>query len=490
MTTTSSTSASTTAITTSNAGSQITQALGTGLGVDTAALVESLVTAQFASKTQALTTNTAALTAQISEVSKLQSGITSFSSALTSLVRSGTLTTQPSSSNTAALTAATLPGATLPSLSSTVTVSRLASAQAATTAASFGTRTATVGTGNLTLTFGTATVSNGAQTGFAAGSAAPITIAIDSAHQTLEGIASAINAAKSGVTASIITDVDGTARLTIKGATGAANAFTLSGDTPALRAFNVGVGQSATTIGTSAANAALTVDGVAVERASNTVSDLITGVKLSLTGIGTTTLGTTRQIPDLSQAVSNFVETFNQVHAVVAEATDPATGTLKTDSATASLARSLSQLTSLKLTTNGAAGAPSTLAEIGVATKRDGTLTVNASILSAALDQYPDAVEAIFADGVGDSGHGINAALTAITSNATSTTTGLAASTTRYTAAQATITDQQTKLTTDEEATRTRLTAQFAASDAQVASYKSIQSFLTGQIAAWNKSSS
>ena len=35
---------------------------------------------------------------------------------------------------------------------------------------------------------------------------------------------------------------------------------------------------------------------------------------------------------------------------------------------------------------------------------------------------------------------------------------------------------------------RTQLTAQFAAMDARVAAYKSTQSFLTNQIAAWNKS--
>ncbi|MGC8160089.1 hypothetical protein ACP3WZ_26550, partial [Salmonella enterica] len=76
---------------------------------------------------------------------------------------------------------------------------QLATAQVATSASSFSGRDATVGTGNLTLTFGTATVDSGALTGFTAGAAQPVTIAIDSAHQTLSGIASAINAASAGV---------------------------------------------------------------------------------------------------------------------------------------------------------------------------------------------------------------------------------------------------------------------------------------------------
>ncbi len=481
MTTTSSTTA------TPSAASQIVKTLGSGSGVDTTAIVDALIQAQFAGKLSALSTKTDATTAQISEVAKLQSGITGFASALTSLIRGGTLVKQPSSANGAVAGVSPASGGKIGSLNSTLTVSRLATAQIATTATPVTSKTTTIGTGNLTLTFGTATVSDGAMSDFTAGSGTPVTIAIDSAHQTLTGIAIAINSANAGVSASIITDVDGTARLSIKGATGSAQAFTMSGDTPALATLNVGVGEAGTMIGASAGNAAVTLDGVAVERSSNSFTDLIDGVKIDLTGTGTTALTSSRPTAALTQAVSDYVETYNQLHAVVVEATDVQTGTLNQDSATAVLAQSLKTLSLTSLTTGAATGAPTTLAEIGVATNRDGTLSLRADVLQKMLNTYPDAVEAIFADGTGASGHGLGGALSAISSAATDTKTGLAAATARYTAAKSDLADQTDKINTQEAAAKTRLTQQYSAMDAQVAAYKSTQSFLTAQIAAWNK---
>ena len=471
-------------------GSQIALALGAGSGIDTTAIVNALLSAQFDPKTAAITTKTTAVTAQISEVAKLQSGISGFASALTSLIQGGTLVTQPTSSNSGVAAVTPTVGSKIGNLDATLNVTRLAAAQTATTATSVASRTTNIGTGNLTLTFGTATVAGGAMTGFTAGAAAPISIAIDSDHQSLDGIASAINAAAAGVTASVITDVDGTARLTLKGATGSAQAFTLSGDTPALSSLNIGVGQSSTTIGTTATNAAVSLDGVSVERSTNSFSDLVDGVNITLSGTGTTTLGASRPTAALTQAVNDYVSTYNQLHAIVVEATDPVTGTLNQDSATAALARSLTALPLTNLVTGAPAGAPTTLAEIGVATNRDGTLTVNADVLQKALTNTPDAVEAIFADGFGATGHGIGAALSAISDAALDSTTGLSASTMRYTATQTDLANQQDQINTQEDTAKTRLTQQYAAMESQVAAYKSTQSFLTAQIAAWNKPAS
>ncbi len=479
----------TTTTPTATSSSQITLALGGGSGIDTTTIVQALVNAQFAGKTSALTKKSTAVTAQISDVAKLQSGITGFSSALGTLARGGTLLTQPTSSNTAVASLTAVIGSKIGSINASLTVSHLAAAQVATTTTPVASRTTSVGTGNLTLTFGTATVDSGAMTAFHADSATPVTIAIDSAHQTLDGIASAINAAKAGVTASIITDSDGSARLTIKGATGSARAFTLSGDTPALSALNIGVGESATSIGSVAANAAFSLDGVAVERANNSFSDLIDGVKFTLTGAGTTTLGSSRPTSALTQAVNDYVETYNQLHSLIATATDPITGTLKGDTAAATMARALSKLPLTNLVTGGASGAPTTLAEIGVATNRDGSLSVRNDVLQKALTSFPDAVEAMFADGSGSSGHGISAALAAISANATSATSGLAGSTSRYNALQSTLSDQQDKLKTLQDNTKNRLTQQYSAMDSRVAAYKSTQTFLKAQIDAWNKPS-
>uniref|UniRef100_UPI00266FC22B flagellar cap protein FliD N-terminal domain-containing protein n=1 Tax=Sphingomonas bacterium TaxID=1895847 RepID=UPI00266FC22B len=95
---------STTASTSSTA--SIVKTLGSGSGLDTGAIVTGLVQAQFAVKNATLTKQADALTAQISAIAKLKSGITGFDSALKALVKGGTLTTQPLSSAAGVATAA------------------------------------------------------------------------------------------------------------------------------------------------------------------------------------------------------------------------------------------------------------------------------------------------------------------------------------------------------------------------------------------------
>lgn len=489
-------------------GSSILTSLGAGSGVDTAALVKSLVSAQFAAKNASLSAQDTALNAQISSVAKVQSAVTSFASALTSLVTGGSLATQPTSSDSSVLTASALPGAKLSGLSAQVTVNKLASAQTA--VVGFASGAPTFDAGTLTLTFGTA--ADDAVSSLTTPSA-PISIAI-AQGATLAQVASAITASGKGLTASVVTDVDGAAYLSLKGPTGKTQAFTLSG-TGNLSQLNVGGGTPAAAINSNAGNANLTVDGVSVDRTSNTISDLVAGVKLTLTGVspktvtttasGTTTtvakpvsLGSTTPSDGISQAVNDFVTTYNQVLAQLKTETDSVSGPLRNDYNATNLMRSLRGLTLTTLSSGGAAGDPVNLASIGVATNRDGTLSVDSASLTSALQKTPAAVEALFANGTGASGGGLAAALSAITSAAVNNkvvvngrieSTGLAGSTALYTAKLAKVTDAEAKVTTDTAAYQERLTKQYAASDAAVAAYKASANSLQNQINQWNKTS-
>ena len=171
--------------------------------------------------------------------------------------------------------------------------------------------------------------------------------------------------------------------------------------------------------------------------------------------------------------------------------TDPVTGVLKTDPTVTALQRSLAILTTTKLSTPSSPGGPSTLAELGVGTNKDGTLTLDQTALSNALNNFPTDVESMFALGTGSAttANGLSAALGAIAKQATDPTYGLDVSTANYTKQQSNVTDEQSDETTAAAATKTQLTQQYAAMDAKVASYKNTQTFLTAQIAAWNKSS-
>lgn len=501
MTTTTSTTATPTASSlTASATQSLLTSLNTGSGVDTASLVSSLVQAQFAVKTAALTAKNDALTSQISSATSLKSTISNFSTALQSLVKGGTLTTQPVSSNPTALEATALPGASLSGLSRSVSVSQLASAQSARSNTAVADRTAVIASGNstFTLSFGQATYSADGKTmtgfnGDLNNDGTPDNqVTIDITDASLDKIAAAINAKKTGVTATVVTDGQGGAFLSLKGQTGANQAFTLkatSDPSGNLAKFNVEPNATGTTMTSGAVNAKLSVDGVAVERASNTVSDLIDGVQLQLNQVTSSAVSLTSKSPTdaLRNAVSDFVDTYNLALGQVRDDTDAKTGTLKSDTAARALLTSLRGLTTKPLTSSTDPNIPNTLAAIGVKTNRDGTLSVDSSALDKALTDSPDAVEAMFAySPVGISG--ISAQIDKIASTATSVVFGLGASIASYTSQQSTIAKQQETLTSQSSDMTTRLTQQFSTMNAKISAYKATQSFLDNQIKAWNKS--
>lgn len=464
--------------------SSILTALGTGSGIDLTSLVTQLVDAQFASKNQQLGRQNQRLSAQISGAGQLRSNITSFADGLRTLATGGSTATSPTSSNAAIVTAARIGSANLTGLNATLEVQKLARGQTATTAA-VPSRTAPIGAGTLTLTFGTAVVSNQGLTSFAPGSGTPIAITIDPATSSLDNIATAINAANAGVTATILTDSSG-ARLTLRSQTGAAQAFTLTATedpaAPGLSALNIGVGTPGVIVGSAAQDAVVAVDGVTVSRSTNQISDLIDGVRFDLVSASPGTsvaIGSSAPTTALRQAVNDFVSAFNTLANGTRNLTSSTGGDLFGDPAARNFQTALGRLTLTNLATPATAGAPRTLADIGVATNRDGSLSVRAERLDAALSRFPNEVEALFADGAGATGGGLAAAFKAIADTAVNVDTGLGASVTRYTRAQGLIAEQQDRATADREVVRRRLTQQFAGVDSQLAAYKSTQSQLT-----------
>lgn len=460
---------------TTSSTASIVKTLGSGSGLDTGAIVSALVEAQFAAKNAQLTKRADTLTAQISGLAKLKSGITGFDTALRTLVKGGSLMTQPTSSNPSAVAVSGTGSAA--GLAATLTVVRLASAQAATTNTPVA-RTAAFREGTLAVTVGGTTTN----------------LTIGSADATLDGVAAKINAAGLGLTATVVNDGGG-ARLTVRGATGAGNAFTIAGsDTdPAatgmsLADLSVGAGATGTTIGTTAGDAELLLDGATFRRATNSVSDLLSGVKLDLKATGTTTLGSSAPTANIAQAVNDFVATYNELQSAIRAETNAMSGSLYNDPAATAMARALGALTTTSLAVT-ATGAPRSLGDIGVKTNRDGSLSVDTARLTKVLTDFPQALEAMFGDGTGASNGGLSAALGAITTRATDRASGFDAEATRATATRSALTEAQAKAVDAAAAMKDRLTQQFASMDARVAAYKSTQDFLKQQIDAWNKSS-
>ncbi len=371
----------------SSIGSSILTSLGAS-NLDTASLVDQLATAASADKTKALTTKETANTAKISDLATAISSITNFSTSLASLISGGSLYTQPTSSNTNIIRTTAVAGARLNGLSASIEVQKLATAQTM-TAASLPSATSPVGLGTMELKVGDQTK----------------TITIDASNNTLAGLAQAIKNSGLGVTASIVTDSAG-ARLVVKGATGEANAFSLkmtSGNAGELDrfAYDPATYDSSNVTGLkleqTAQDAELVVDGVAIKKSSNSFSDVIDGVKIDLASAqpGTVvTIGSDQPVDAIKTAVSDFVAAFNELKATLTKMTGTE-GSLKGDAGLRALTQRLGSFTSTKLT-YATDGSPTTLAEIGVSTNRDGSLTLDSGKLATIMTSNPDAVEAMF----------------------------------------------------------------------------------------------
>jgi flagellar hook-associated protein 2 len=192
-----------------------------------------------------------------------------------------------------------------------IVVTELARAQVTSSSSTYGALTDQVATGgSLTLTPG--------------GGGAAVTINL-SGPTTLSGLAAAINANEdSPAAASVVQTAPGVYKLVLTGKeSGANNAFTITnGLTGGLGAAftdfdNDGVsGDSPEDNTQSAINAALTVNGLAVTSASNTVSDVIPGATLSLTKKDPDTVVTVKVNRDTTAAkdlVKKFITAYNDL---------------------------------------------------------------------------------------------------------------------------------------------------------------------------------
>lgn len=374
---------------TSNAslGQTILSGLNAGAGLDTNSLITNLTAAQKASAEAPITTQQATNAAQISAAASLSSDLATFAQSLNTLISGGSLQAQPQSSNSSVLTVSAVPGQALGNLGSSITVNQLAQAQSVKSATFSAQQTFDTGTLDISV-----------------GGAAPIEIDITSGNNTLAGIASAINSRNTGVTAKVITGANGDGTLILTGKSGQAQAFTLSATDsgsggPSLSSLAFGNGVSGGMTQTQAAqDASLTVDGVAITRSSNSFNDVIAGVQMTLTGAGSTDLSSSQPTDAITQAVNDFTSAYNQLMGEINTATAiggsaSTAGPLNGNSAVRALKAQLSKLTTMNL---NASGSVRTLAELGIKTGQDGTLSVDNTQLSKVLATYPDDVAAMF----------------------------------------------------------------------------------------------
>jgi flagellar hook-associated protein 2 len=220
------------------------------------------------------------------------------------------------------------------------------------------------------------------------------TISIGAGLDTPSGIAAAINASGTGFTATLVdTDTDGNNyRLVIQGPSGEDNAFTVS-STP-----NLGFHASGNQL-TTAANARFTVDGIAIERASNTVSDAITGITLNLNAVASgISLQVVSDTSTLKTKLQDLVSVYNDMQVALTELGDPDSdeeevgGALSND---LSLLRTVrdAMYDAISTVSSTPSGGVNSLMDLGIELTRTGTLSFNESTYdTVALNKFSDIV--------------------------------------------------------------------------------------------------
>lgn len=238
------------------------------------------------------------------------------------------------------------------------------------------------------------------------------------AGATLQDIRAAINAANIGVTATIINDGSATPfRLALSSDnTGLSNAINnitvLTGGDAAINnllAYNptqnapapapaVPMAQTV-----AAANADFTVNGIQIIKASNTVTDAIPGVTLTLSKTGTpATLTVARDTSGVSKAASAFVDAYNALTSQLKSrsAYGSATTAAPVLAGDGTVRLMLDQLRNILLT--GATGGTLTsLSQVGISTQADGTLKLDSSKLSSAMTTSFSDVTNLFSGATG-----------------------------------------------------------------------------------------
>jgi len=371
-------------------------ATGIGSGLDIEGLVTQLVNAERAPAENRLLRQESRLTAELSAFGTLKGALEQFQDGLSTLGDAGTFTRRSASSTDAAVVSASAgPDAAPGTLA--VTVDALATSQSL-ASGGFTSADEVVGEGTLTLSFGTIGLDGSNVDSFTQNpDRDSFTITIDGSNNTLAGVRDAINAADAGVSAALVNDGGAVRLLLTSEQTGAANAVELrvsdSGDGNDLDASGLSrlaFNSDATNLEQTRAgtDAVFSLNGLGLSSAGNTIDDVVDGVTLELRGVSAAageTITVSQDRLAVRSAVESFVEGYNSLirtsnNLTRFDAESGDAGALQGDFS----ARSI--IGQVRGAVTGAVADAGSLAEFGITTTADGTLSIDSDRLGAALE--------------------------------------------------------------------------------------------------------
>ena len=365
-------------------------ALNAGSGLNVTQIVDALVDAERVPKQKKIDEATETATVKISALGSLKNELSVFQTNASALDGQIGLSLSSSTSNVAlSRTDSSLAS----EFSHTINVTSIANAQVLNFnngGAGFSSTNADIGVDELSLRFGTWSGSSFTTNPDYSGAT---TLNFAAGERTLTDVRDAINNAGIGVTASIIEVSDGNYSLMVKSVEGADQALRvkshLGGVENNVLKYNPGnvatLTDSATQVVT-ATNANFTVDGVAIERTSNTITDLFSGVTVELSDVSSADMGTDQSISsgysetDALATLETVVSEINYLLSFLKEQSKPGNngedgGPLHGDHFIRHTENKIKNLTSTAIV--GFDDEEIYLSSFGVVTELDGTLSID-----------------------------------------------------------------------------------------------------------------
>jgi flagellar hook-associated protein 2 len=391
--------------------------LGVGSGLDAAALVQSIMKAEQV-PLNSLNNKKVDLNSKLTVYSQVKTNLSQFQSAIAALSTPQSFQNYSLSSNDPSSISSSISGKPVPGFYS-VEVNQLAQGQKL-IGQGQASVDAVVGTGTVSFSFGS--VSGGTlnsdgkyqDASFTNNGSPTKTITIDSSNNTLVGIRNAINASGFGVTASIVNDgSDSPYHLVItNNQTGETQSMKISvgnqaaGSTGLSDLLNYDPSQNdgqAFSQSRKAQNANVKVDGISISKPSNTITDAIEGVSLTLNKVNTgnpSSIYISKDTSALSTKLQTVVSQYNSLVSFIDTQTkyDVAQKKGATLYGEASLKSIKYQIRSLltSVVPQGT-GKYTSLSQLGIAFQKDGTLALDASKMQAVLDSNSDEISKLFA---------------------------------------------------------------------------------------------
>ena len=382
-------------------------ALNAGSGLNVPQIVDALVDAERVPKQKKIDEEKEAATVQISALGSLKNELSVFQTNTAAVDGQIGLALSSSTSNVAlSRTDSSLAS----EFSHTINVSSIANGQVLNFnngGSGFSSTTADIGIDSLTIDLGT----------WAAGptftaNGTSSTLPLTTGSTTLTDVRDAINNSSIGVTASIIEVSTGSYSLMVKSPEGAANAMrvttSLSGSAVDVMKYdpenNDGVLKDSATEVVSASDAAFTIDGIAVTRSSNTITDLFSGITVKLDDVSASDLGTDQTISsrysetDALGILETVVSEINYLLSFLQEQSKPGAngedgGPLNGDHFIRYTESKIKNLTSTAI--KGYDDEDIYLSSFGVVTKLDGTLSIDENRFRDYFESNPEHFAAV-----------------------------------------------------------------------------------------------